>query len=775
MTLQFFRRHKKWFFVLMALAVFSIVVWQSISMLPEAWARLQMHFGGRRPNDPDVFVVHGKPVSRYEALMARANLEAGERYGEMFRAYAQLARTQGIPDADRKLAVLGEYTSVMSVRYLMAKSDEKEREKVFHATLVLLQEAKEAGVRVTPGMVQAYLNRVQAAGVEMWFWERVFQHAFKNSQALMLSALQQEMTISLYMRPLAGGAKVLPEDVDKTFLQDEEKIEYDQAIIRTSDFLKDVPEPTDEKEIAAQFEEYKGKLPDETPSGFGYRVPDRIKFSYLEARVDEASKSVEVTEQEIKDYYETNKDQLFEEKAGTEPAKTPGTKPVEKPLVPLPVPEPAPAPGSQGTSGSGSAAPQPPAGGASPASGDGAKGTEDKATGSGAAEEAKKLNAPQDEAATTGRLTDAPAATGEAAPQPEPPAAPTPPAQPSPELSPLPQPPLAAPLSGLPAPQPPLSGLPAPAPAKKYQPLEQVRDQIRSKLIYQEAAKRCLDKSQQALEDLMRQPRLELENVADGQYLKAYESKGFVSRQDVFAMSIGSAGVQRGPQVFDREPFGSIAFSIAPLEREPKIFLNRPVGVLTSFMGDCYVFKVTAVEPAHEPASLAVVRSKVIEDLKKKAAYKLAQQRATEVLSMAKEKGLSTVVKELTLDAGGKEFPVTRRAVQYGNPVAATVFEVFEDGGKLGKVDSAAYDRVVVFEIKNVQHPAESLYRRNRRNVASQTVKTGQDELFWRLSDPNALLRDSNFKTVRVKGPGGREEDVPLEPKESRQAAPEEE
>ena len=57
MTLQFFRKHKKWFFVLMALAVFSIVVWQSISMAPEALARIKYHMGGPNPNDPPVYMI----------------------------------------------------------------------------------------------------------------------------------------------------------------------------------------------------------------------------------------------------------------------------------------------------------------------------------------------------------------------------------------------------------------------------------------------------------------------------------------------------------------------------------------------------------------------------------------------------------------------------------------------------------------------------------------------------------------------------------------------
>ena len=297
MTLQFFRKHKKWFFVLMGLAVFAIVVWQIVMEIPAAVERLR--FGRRRPNDPDVFIVYGRPISRYDAQMVLHNLEAAVRYGELVSAYSKAVR--GKPGGDKKVEVLRQHSSIMPPRYYMANSDE-ERQKVFRGTLVLLEEARQAGLTATPEMAQEYLKRLHTAGIEPAFLDQLFRLAFKNSPELMVSALQQEMVLSLYLEPMAGGAKVLREDVDETFRMDQERVEIHQAILWSTDFLKEVAQPSEEA-IRAQFERYKSKLPGESPNGFGYKIPDRIKFQYLVARMEDAKKLVTVSEEEIKDYY----------------------------------------------------------------------------------------------------------------------------------------------------------------------------------------------------------------------------------------------------------------------------------------------------------------------------------------------------------------------------------------------------------------------------------------------------------------------------------------
>jgi hypothetical protein len=84
----------------------------------------------------------------------------------------------------------------------------------------------------------------------------------------------------------------------------------------------DVPEPT-VAELRSFFEQYKDDLPEPRSTDPGFREPHRVKFQYLVAKretfLDKAK--AEVTDAEIADYYEKNKATMFRErpKPPTEP------------------------------------------------------------------------------------------------------------------------------------------------------------------------------------------------------------------------------------------------------------------------------------------------------------------------------------------------------------------------------------------------------------------------------------------------------------------------
>ena len=657
-------------------------------------------------------------MPRSEAMNTQQYLQVAMEWAQITSEYARVMRGQ--QGGMRKADVIREYNSIMPALYFRAGENEAEKAKIFHATLVLLHEAKDAGIRVEASMVQAYLQKCLAAGVEEQFLNGVLQRIFKGDLRLMYRVLGQEMTLTLYLEPMITSAKAFRADADDTFRQDQEKVEIAQAIIWGQDFLKQVPEPTAEQ-IAAQFDQYKDKLPNETPNGFGHKIPNRIRFQYLVANVADAEKLESVTDQEVKSFYETNKDRLYV-------------------VVDKPPPTPL-------------AAPRPPS--TPPTKPDAAKPaaeSKDKAAGTAAKQDAKKLNAPEASPAAGEAPKPLAAASGQAAPK---------------VVKPL------ALASGQEAPKPLAgpSGQEAPKPAKRYKPFEEVRDAIRKNLLTEKARKRCLDKANEALQELLRTPRLGFDNVADGVVLKSYESKGFISQMQLYEMpGIGQAGYQPTADMTKRDPLVLLAFAIDPFTKEPKVYLSRPFnGVLTDFVNNCYVFRVTAVDPAHVPPSLDEVKPQAIEDLKKEAAYTLAEKRADEVLALAAQKGLPDVIKEQKLDtAGAQQYPLTRRGVKLGDPTARAVFTALDEGRKLGKVDSAFLDRVIVFQIEKVTPPDQEMYKAFRRNVASQAIKTEQDSQYWRMTDPDMLLRRSGFvatkEQLRPREKGQPQEEEPPPP-----------
>ena len=736
MTLQFFRRHRKAFMVLMAAAVFAMVTFSALAYAPEAWTRLKTRFTGRNPNDPEVYKIYGRPVSRSEYWTVRKNLEVAVKYQQFVAQYDQLPRIRAQKEGARKVEILDRYSSVLPGWFNLARDEPSlmggrriaDKTSLVKATLVLLQEAREAGIHVSDEMIQAYVDSWTAAGVENEAVGTILVSVFDRKIELLKSVLRQEMTLSIYLKSVANGAKAFKEDVDESFRLDNEKVNVEEVVLWSSDFKKEVAEPTAEQ-LAGQFERYKGTLAWENPNGFGYKIPDRIKFQYLKASVEDAAKEVPVTDEEIKQYYEKYKDNLYVvPEAQTQQQKPAEKKGDEKPqpagsgrVPPGEAPKAQPAENKTGQ-------PETPK----------AQGQGESSTPPAGREEAKKLNAPdapggEAKPAAEAAKTDAPA-TPPAGAQPQ---TPDKAAGSADQTAPQGQPKSVAKQAA-----PPAASTP-----KKYRPLEEVRGNIEQMLRRDKAQKLCEEKAKEALEQLKKHQRLSLEHVADGKVLKWYDSDGFVSQQDLRKVrDIGASYLMRSVDIAQREPFYALAFSIEPFAGEPRIYLNRPEGVLTDFWGNRFIFTVTAVEPAHAPKSVDEVRQQVSEDLKKVAAYQLATKRAEALLAAAAEKGLAKVAEQEKLSVEKPEFPLTRRGVKYGDPLAATVFEALAAGQKLGKVDSPWFDRLLLFEIKEVTYSPEDSYRRIRSNLASQAIKVGQDELRAELIDPEMLIRRSGLK-----------------------------
>ncbi|MEM1304716.1 MAG: hypothetical protein AAGG46_07450, partial [Planctomycetota bacterium] len=129
--------------------------------------------------------------------------------------------------------------------------------------------------------------------------------------ALLARNYQQSYTYTL--------ATVLPQQRYRDWLAVNDRLVVEAAVFPAERYLADTPEPT-EVELEEFFDEYKGRqpLPDfigrvELPSPTpGFAIPRRVSLQYLradyQAAVERASENV--TDEEIADYYEENKQQF---------------------------------------------------------------------------------------------------------------------------------------------------------------------------------------------------------------------------------------------------------------------------------------------------------------------------------------------------------------------------------------------------------------------------------------------------------------------------------
>lgn len=88
--------------------------------------------------------------------------------------------------------------------------------------------------------------------------------------------------------------------------------ELELVALPVRDFESEIPAPTDSQKKAF-FENYKGVFPNEkSPGTPGLRQPQKVKVEYLMADYEESEKLVaEVTDADIKEFYETNKERLY--------------------------------------------------------------------------------------------------------------------------------------------------------------------------------------------------------------------------------------------------------------------------------------------------------------------------------------------------------------------------------------------------------------------------------------------------------------------------------
>jgi len=99
---------------------------------------------------------------------------------------------------------------------------------------------------------------------------------------------------------------------------DVEFVKFDSVV-----FAKTQSQPSDEK-MAEHFDKYKkffaGAVSEENPYGFGYKLPDRVQFEYIAVKLDDISPIIKPhTQQEMEEYYQRNREQLFTEQVPLDP------------------------------------------------------------------------------------------------------------------------------------------------------------------------------------------------------------------------------------------------------------------------------------------------------------------------------------------------------------------------------------------------------------------------------------------------------------------------
>ncbi len=359
-------------------------------------------------------------------------------------------------------------------------------------TKIVADLARKAGMKISDDAIVRYLDELGRGRVSREDMRGIIKRMQVGGGgatiAYVLDALRDELLARNFITSYQFSlATVTPEERWKDWLQSNDRIVLEAAPFPAEKFLVDVPEPTD-AELAAFVEpteerkysllerepqpdaRFGMELPSPTP---GFATPRKIDVQYIEANYDKFLAKVEneITDVEITKFYDEHKDPLFikldtgridEAKKAEEPSGTDGEqkdaagagKTDEKTPPATDTPQP-PAEAGRGDAG------QP----------DGKSSSSNR----GVTKSPFRLAAFQQEPGAT-----APAATG------------TPPPPTSDATS-------TAPAAGAAPATPPAAGAattaepPAPEKPKEFQPLDEVRDEIRRQLASERVAKQLID------------------------------------------------------------------------------------------------------------------------------------------------------------------------------------------------------------------------------------------------------------------------------------------
>lgn len=234
----------------------------------------------------------------------------------------------------RIAAVLSDVFQAAGQNPAMIQSWLSPTEEAVVNTWLLARYAEQMGLVVSDARINTFLKSVTGDRVAA----NVFQTAFKRSQfsdVQFFNAIRDDLAAMELQRMFDGSVDALtPAQRWQYFSRVNRMAKIEAAAVPVANYADRVPDPPEE-ELKAFFEKHKEQYarPDSPEPGF--REPQKVALEYLKADTEKLMAAV--TEDEIKERYEKNKDSYDELEKSLAPPKPGETKPsAEKPVTETP-------------------------------------------------------------------------------------------------------------------------------------------------------------------------------------------------------------------------------------------------------------------------------------------------------------------------------------------------------------------------------------------------------------------------------------------------------
>lgn len=186
--------------------------------------------------------------------------------------------------------------------------------------LLLTKEMQQAGIRTSEDTARSALARLIPQIAENTTYSGLMgtivrQHSIPERD--ILGAFAQLLALLQYSRTICSNEGITTAQQMHDISRSEEQVNVEFVKFDAAIFARTQAEPA-EQQIMEHFDKYKGFFPgrisDENPYGFGYKLPDRARLQYIALRLDDVSETVEVpTQEETELYYQRYRSQYTEQ------------------------------------------------------------------------------------------------------------------------------------------------------------------------------------------------------------------------------------------------------------------------------------------------------------------------------------------------------------------------------------------------------------------------------------------------------------------------------
>ncbi len=189
--------------------------------------------------------------------------------------------------------------------------------------LMFVEEAKKMGLVVTNQELEEGLQRLgfQIFGgqenINRYMLIQFLCSNFRLNQEQIARTLQEALLVEKLDGLMRSSIKTTSDELWQRYSMENEQVKFKAVTLKAKDFL-DLVNVT-EDEIRDFYEKYKNTARNPESGNPGYKYPEMVKVECLIAKYDDMEKLVSVSEEEMKKYYEDNKETQFKITAEQKP------------------------------------------------------------------------------------------------------------------------------------------------------------------------------------------------------------------------------------------------------------------------------------------------------------------------------------------------------------------------------------------------------------------------------------------------------------------------